>query len=200
MVTPPSEARVRSPAAVPGWPASSAAHSRQRGGKRKTGNPAPDSGGHYRRPTVGVVDMDQERARLAHRAPNRSHSPGSGRTDMARAAQQHTTSSPGRVVAARLGPASRTRSTVWGPGPAPRPTARARPGVGQRQSTSRSAIAHARRARHGSATARHASRPGYTGNASRLRAHQTNAPRRPRRRPSTPRHAREARPNSTRLD
>ena len=94
MVTPPSEARVRSPAAVPGWPASSAAHSRQRGGKRKTGNPAPDSGGHYRRPTVGVVDMDQERARLAHRAPNRSHSPGSGRTDMARAAQQHTMSSP----------------------------------------------------------------------------------------------------------
>ena len=29
-------------------------------------NPAPDSGDHYRRPSVGVVGMDQERARLAH--------------------------------------------------------------------------------------------------------------------------------------
>ena len=63
-------------------------------------------GDHYRRPPVGVVGMDQERARLAHAPGARSHHPrvGPGRS------RHEPGTLPGPVVrAGRAGPEPGTR-------------------------------------------------------------------------------------------
>ena len=85
----------------------------------RVGNPALDSGDHYRRPTVGVVDMDRERASMAHATGARNGPQLAHRCAQPRqypGPRPGVEREPGRDPDQRSGPEGPGRSLVRGPG------------------------------------------------------------------------------------